>query len=112
MEKIGIGIKENEKIALLKLKEALQEKFKLIDFRLFGSKANGAATAKSDIDVMIEIEDYNPVVESEIDDLVFKINLEHDCFISTVLFGREEIEEGPLSESPLYKVIKREGVRI
>ncbi len=112
MEKIGIGIKENEKIALLKLKEALQEKFKLIDFRLFGSKAHGAATAESDIDVMIEIEDYNPVVESEIDDLVFKINLEHDCFISTVLFGREEIEEGPLSESPLYKVIKREGVRI
>ncbi len=43
---------------------------------------------------------------------MFKINLEHDCFISVVIFGRREIEEGPLAESPLYRVIEREGIKV
>jgi len=107
-----IGLSENEKTALSKLKKALEERFNLIDFRVFGSKARGEATPESDIDVMIEIEDYNPIAESEIDDIVFKINLEFDCFISLVIFGRKELEEGPLGESPLYRVIEREGVKV
>ena len=107
-----IGLSENERAALSKLKKALAERFNLIDFRVFGSKARGEATPESDIDVMIEIEDYNPIAESEIDNIVFKINLAHDCFISTIIFGRSELEEGPLSESPLYRVIEREGIKV
>jgi hypothetical protein len=30
--------------------------------------------------------------------------------ISALVFGKDEIEEGPMSESPIYKVIQREGV--
>ena len=107
-----ISLSGNERAAIGKLKRALEERFTLIDFRVFGSKARGEATPESDVDVMIEIEDYNPAAESEIDDIVFKINLEHDCLISTVIFGRRELEEGPLGESPLYHVIEREGVKV
>ncbi len=107
-----IGLSENERAALSKLKKALEGRFELIDFRIYGSKARGEASPESDIDVMIEIEDYNPVAESEIDDVVFKINLEFDCFISTVIFSRKELEEGPLGESPLYRVIEREGIKV
>jgi len=106
------GLLENERAALSKLKKALEERFNLIDFRVFGSKARGEATTESDVDVMIEIEDYNPLTESAIDEMVFKLNLEYDCFISAVIFGRRELEEGPLGESPLYRVIEREGIRV
>ncbi len=106
------GLTENERAALSKLKKALSERSDLIDFRVFGSKARGEAVAESDVDVMIELEDYNPSTESEIDEIVFKINLEFDCFISTVIFGRRELEEGPLGESPLYRVIAREGIAV
>jgi len=109
---ITSGLSENERAALSKLKTALEGRFDLIDFRVFGSKARGEATPESDIDVMIEVEDYNPAVESAIDELVFKINLEHDCFISAVIFGRRELEEVPLGESPLYRVIEREGIKV
>lgn len=61
---------------------------------------------------MIEIEDYNPSTEAEIDDLVFEINLAHDCFISTIIFGRKELEDGPLGESPIYKAIEKEGIKV
>jgi predicted nucleotidyltransferase len=106
------GLLENEKAALLKLKKALEERFNLIDFRFFGSKARGEAAPGSDVDVMIEIEDYNPLTESAIDEIVFRLNLEYDCFISLVIFGRRELEEGPLGESPLYRVIEREGIKV
>lgn len=106
------GLSENERTALAKLKKALEERFNLIDFRVFGSKARGEAAPESDVDVMIEIEDYNPITESAIDEIVFTINLEYDCFISAVIFGRRELEEGPLAESPLYRVIEREGIKV
>ena len=109
---VKIQLRENEKNALTKLKQVLQEKYGLIDFRLYGSKIHGTATPESDIDIMIEIEEYTAQIESEIDEVVFQLNLEHDCFISAILFGRREIEEGPLGESPIYKVIQKEGVLI
>lgn len=34
---------DNEEKAVLKLKEVLTERFKLLDFRVFGSKARGEA---------------------------------------------------------------------
>jgi len=47
------SLSENEKAALIELKDALSKKFTLLDFRLFGSKARGDREPDSDIDVMI-----------------------------------------------------------
>lgn len=107
-----IRLAENEIQAVLKLKKTLSERFKLIDFRMYGSKARGDATPESDIDIMIELEEYDPAVASEIDDIVFEINIQFDCLISTVIFSRKELEEGPLGESPLYRIIEKEGIKV
>jgi hypothetical protein len=56
------------------------------------------------------ISDLNPGIESEIYDIVFDVNLENDCFISVIIFSKEEIEKGPMSESPIYKTIMKEGM--
>jgi predicted nucleotidyltransferase len=101
---------ENEKRALKRLREELFARYPIIDFRLYGSKARGEGRPDSDLDVMIELPDYAPVMVAEIDDIVYRINLEHDVFISALVFGKDELEEGPMSESPIYKVIQKEGV--
>lgn len=105
-------LKKNELTAIESLKKELSSRFNLIDLRIFGSKVRGEDTPESDIDVFIEIDNINSDIESEIDDIVYKINLENDTFISTIIFGKKEIEEGPMSESPIYKVILKEGVPI
>lgn len=104
-------LKENEKSALIELKTILQANYGLIDFKVFGSKARGEDTAESDIDVMIELSQVNPHIEAEINSIVFHINLKHNCFISTVIFGEEELTKGPMDQSPLYKAIEREGIQ-
>jgi predicted nucleotidyltransferase len=107
-----LTLKNNEERALRVLKEELSRRFNVIDLRVFGSKVRGEDTPESDIDVMIELDECNPDIKSKIYDIVFEINLENDTFISTTIFSRKEIEDGPLSESPVYKAILREGAVI
>ncbi|OGF61535.1 MAG: hypothetical protein A2Y62_01775 [Candidatus Fischerbacteria bacterium RBG_13_37_8] len=106
----SISLKENERKALHSLKNILSDKFDLLDFRIYGSKARGDATDESDIDVMIILYKVNSDIRSQIYDVVFKINLENDTFISITIFNKKEIEEGPMSESPIYKTIQKEGI--
>jgi len=105
-------LNENEKRAIKALEDVLSKKFGLLNLRLFGSKTRGESDFESDVDVMIEIADSNPEIEAQINDIIFEINLQHDSFISVVIFSRKELEEGPLSESPLYKIVQREGLPI
>jgi len=101
---------ENEERALKELREELLAKYRIIDIRLYGSKARGEGREDSDLDIMIEIPEYDRAMVAEIDDIIYRINLEHDVFISALVFGKDELEEGPMSEAPIYKVIQREGV--
>ncbi|MEI7671808.1 MAG: nucleotidyltransferase family protein [Syntrophales bacterium] len=105
-------LKPYELQSLNDLKQSLHLDFQLIDLRLYGSKARGTADADSDIDVMIELEELPPTLYEKVFDLIFDVNLRHGVFISAVLFGRKELEDGPMSASPLFKAIEREGVRL
>ena len=51
-------------------------------------------------------------IESEVDDLIFEINLQYDCFITALFFSQAEIDTGSLSESPVYKKIQHEGIGV
>lgn len=105
-------LRDNERQALTELKEELSRRFGLVDVRLYGSAARGQSAADSDLDVMVILEKRTLAAETAIDDIVFRINLDHACLISTVIYDRAEIEDGPMSESPLYKNVIREGVSL
>jgi predicted nucleotidyltransferase len=107
-----LSLTSNELLAIKGLKEILYSSFDITDIRLFGSKARGEDTPESDMDLMIEINKSTADIISKIYDITFDINLEYDTSISPVIFSKIELEEGPLSESPLYKVIQKEGVVI
>jgi predicted nucleotidyltransferase len=102
----------NEKKALNALKIGLYKRYELIDLKIYGSKAKGFDTPESDLDVMVVLKNLTPLIESEIDDLIFEINIENDCLITAIFFDQEELEVGPLSESPIYKKITQEGIAL
>ena len=102
----------NEKKALNALKNGLTEKYSILDFRIYGSKATDTDVQDSDVDVMIVLEDHWPTIESEIDDLIFDINTKYDCLISALFFSPKELEFGSLSESAIYKKIMQDGISL
>ena len=102
----------NEKQALEKLSAMVRERYGALDIRLYGSKSRGTDTPDSDIDILIVLPETSRDLESRIDDDIFDINLDHDCLISTVYYSEQELREGPMSESPLYKRALAEGVRL
>jgi predicted nucleotidyltransferase len=102
----------NEKKALNALKIGLYKRYELLDLKIYGSKAKGFDTPESDLDVMVVLKNLTPLIESEIDDLIFEINIENDCLITAIYFDQEELEVGPLSESPIYKKITQEGIAL
>jgi predicted nucleotidyltransferase len=100
----------NERRALDALKSSLENKYELLDLKVFGSKAKGSDNPESDLDVMIVLKNLTHDIESEIDDLIFDINIEHDCLITAIFFSQEELRAGSMSESPIYKKILQEGI--
>jgi len=103
---------KNEKDALEELRELLCRLYPVKDMKVFGSKAKGTDVEGSDIDVMILLAECTPSIEFEIDDLIFDINLKHDCLIIPLYFGENELESGPLGEAPVYKRILSEGISL
>lgn len=101
----------DERKALENLKNMIAKKYKLLDFILYGSKASGRDTEESDIDIMMEFEEESRSVRWDIYNMVAEINVNYGCVISPILFSRKELEEGPMDESPIYKIAK-EGIRI
>ena len=105
-------LNENEKKAVETLKSRLKGRFDVRDMLLFGSKVRGQAGRDSDVDIMIELAKRSPEIESEIDDITFEVNLRNDSFITTIVFGEDELKQGPMKESPIYKAIRKEGIPV
>lgn len=83
----------------------------MLDLRVFGSRAKGEATADSDMDVFVVVEELTPELRRSIDEVAWEVGFELDCIISTIVATREQSENGPMGASPLVLNIEREGVR-
>ena len=107
-----MALTSSDREALAELRDRLLRDFGAVDLRVFGSKAQGTDLPDSDIDLAVVLRNTSPELESAVDDIVYDINLEHGCLFVPVYFSQHEVTEGPLSESPLYGRILREGVSI
>jgi len=105
-------VKQRDYTIAKDLKEKLSEVVKLIDFKVFGSRARGDEDEYSDMDVFIEVEYLTKILEERIHHIVWEIGLEHSIFISPLIFTRHEIEDSPLRISPIVRNIKEEGIKV
>jgi len=107
-----MALSEIEKKAIKELHTKLSDWYTLSDFRIYGSKAAGTDAPGSDIDIMVVLENTSSEIESQIDDIIFDINLKYECLISVIFFSEAELEEGPFGESPIYKKAMAEGIQL
>ena len=123
---------DNERNALIELKEKILKKYPGTELILYGSKARGDYNEDSDIDLLIVINDnYNidrdisfeelrklyflavdKKIENEILSIVVDIELKYDIFIDWQIKNKSYIQTGLAQVVPLYRNIKREGVEL
>jgi predicted nucleotidyltransferase len=94
------------------VKEKLSQQIPILDLRLFGSRARGDDTPESDLDIYIETVSLTRQQHQIISDILWGIGFENGVVIAPVIFSREDIENGPLFASPIYRVIMREGIPV
>lgn len=94
------------------LKNKLSKAVKLIEFRVFGSRARGTANSDSDMDVFIEVPTLNKTLKKKIRHIVWEVSFKNLVLISSSIFSKHELENTPLRSSPLVQNIMQEGIVI
>jgi uncharacterized protein len=106
------NLKDNERLALAKLKQSLARDFRLIDLRLYGSKARGDSHTESDLDVLIVLEDCNWTIRKAVSALCFDLDLEFHVVISPVIYTRARLDSPLTRVTPFFQTVSRESVAV
>ena len=94
------------------LKHEIGKELKILDMRIFGSRARDDYREDSDLDIFVELEDNNPEIRKFVRHLSWKIGFENDIIIMTLIITKAKIEKGPMRYSPVYRSIERDGVAV
>lgn len=105
-------MKEKDYLITRELKKRLSLVVKIVDFRVFGSRARGDEDEYSDMDIFIEVEMLNQEIKEKMSDIVWEVGFEYYTLISTLIFTRDEIEKSPLRASPIVRNIMAEGIAV
>jgi predicted nucleotidyltransferase len=108
----GLGLRAPEQAALDDFIERIRAAFgsKLVELRLFGSKARGDSRADSDIDVLVVVSGDRVKSEDLAIDIAFDVNLAHDVYISPRVLTADSLRD-PLWRTTLFvRMLEREGV--
>jgi len=98
---------------LNKLKKMLQEKVRLHQVILFGSRARGDAEPDSDMDVLVVIEEpRTPEVRKLVSDCAWEAGFGAGVVVAPIVVSRDHWENGPERSSLLSMVVQEEGVPI
>ena len=98
-----------DKVELIskKFKQSIEEKYKVVDMKLFGSSARGDFSKSSDIDIMVRLPKVDRTIEEELFDIAYDLELEYDCLIDVIVLPEDMIDS-----IPLYQNIEKDGVAV
>ncbi|MCK4339924.1 MAG: nucleotidyltransferase domain-containing protein [Candidatus Cloacimonetes bacterium] len=94
------------------LKKEIEKELNVIDMRIFGSRARDDFNEDSDLDIYLKLEKNNPEVRKIVGHLTWKFGFENGLVITTIIFTRDELENGPMKYSPIYRSIERDGIEV
>ena len=105
-------MKDGDRELAREVKRRLGVNIPIYEVRVFGSRARGDATPESDLDLYLETGQLSRQDRRLISEVAWEVGFENDVVIVPVVFSREALENGPLSASPLYRTIKKEGILV
>ncbi len=91
----------------------LQQRVKLYQIFLFGSRARGDADTESDMDVLVVVDQpANRETREAVSECTWRAGFDAGIVVTAVLFTRDEWENGPEYYSPLAEAVRADGVLV
>ena len=79
---------------------------------VYGSRARGDDEPLSDMDICIVVNKLDKKTREIIFTTAWETGFKEDVVIVPLIFEKNEWEDSPILESPIYKNIQREGVEV
>lgn len=93
-------------------KNLVSQKVKILEIRVFGSRARGKATEDSDLDVFLVVDRLDHSIEKYISDCAWEAGFPEDIIIMPVTISIDTLRNSPLRESVFIKNVYREGIAV
>ena len=107
MEIFSMTFQDKVGLVTKQFKQMIEEKYNIVDMKLFGSSARGDFSKSSDIDILVRLPKVDRNIEEELFDIAYDLELEYDCLIDVIV-----LPENMVDTIPLYQNIEKEGVAI
>ncbi|MEW5693044.1 MAG: nucleotidyltransferase domain-containing protein [Candidatus Hydrogenedentota bacterium] len=107
-------MKPDEKQAIEEFVRRVRELLgdKLLQIKLYGSKARGDDTEESDIDIMLVLKDKNPDIRMKITKIAVNVDSKYGTFTALNIFSEYEYEKNLYFEGPFITNVLKEGISL
>ncbi len=98
-----------DKVAAItkRFRQAVGDKYNIIEMRLFGSFARGDYSKSSDIDLMVRLPKVDRNIEEDLFNIAYDLELEYDCVIDVIV-----LPQNFNNNIMIYQNIQKEGIAI
>ena len=105
---------QNDKNILIEFKQRLTDDIlhHLKKIIVFGSRVKGNASEDSDLDVIVLVDEKDPVIEKKLEDIAYQVMWDHDFrpIISLKVFSFDHFYAAVQKGFAFYRHVEREGV--
>jgi predicted nucleotidyltransferase len=105
-------MQEKDLRVLEKFKSLVAQKAKVLEIRVFGSRARGDATPESDLDVLVVVDYLDHSIERYISDCAWEAGFPEDVIVMPILISMDTLKNSPMRESVFIKNVFREGITV
>jgi len=88
-------------------KQTVENKYNIIEMKLFGSYARGDYSKSSDIDLMVRLSKVDRNIEEDLFNIAYDLELEYDCVIDVIVLPQDFNHN-----IMIYQNIQKEGIAI
>ena len=98
-----------DKVAAItkQFRQAVENKYNIIEMKLFGSYARGDYSKTSDIDLMVRLPKVDRNIEEDLFNIAYDLELEYDCVIDVIV-----LPQNFNNNIMIYQNIQKEGIAI
>ncbi len=103
---------EKDKRVMEQFKHLLEQKIKVYELKVFGSRARDEAREESDLDVLVIVESISHAIEKEISNCAWEVGFNNDVLIAALPMSIDTLKNTPIRESIFIQNVLRDGITV